>query len=274
MSIRIGLITTLNVNFGDDLVREGICLVLEEIFKDKNIEFIPICKHEPLTAYPLWHPLRHIHGLIWPFIKRRVNARRIIEKIARPISKMGFSKFDECDMIVQCGAPVMWNGCAKSEWSEFLWHQIVGRLGSSGKPVLNIGGGSCYPWERQPDSVTDEKDVFFLKKIFSYCKITTVRDKLAQRIFNSLDCDCPLIACPALIAGGSITAEGSGDFVLVNYMKKGGHYDFDQDIDESIWRNTFISVIERFKKRHKLLFLCHNQEEYKLAYEIDPGIPR
>jgi hypothetical protein len=40
--MKIGLITTLHKNIGDDFIREGICCVLKEVFKGENQE---LCKY-------------------------------------------------------------------------------------------------------------------------------------------------------------------------------------------------------------------------------------
>lgn len=54
--MKIGLISTINTNIGDDFIRQGICLLLKKVFKNHEIEFININKHTPLTVYPKWHP--------------------------------------------------------------------------------------------------------------------------------------------------------------------------------------------------------------------------
>jgi len=270
--MRIGLITTLNTNIGDDLIREGICRILRRVFNGYEVEFILVNKHQPLTVYPNWHPI-HSARITRYLPRGRYLISHLIE---RPLSRLGFSKFDSCDLIIQCGTPVVWPGCSQCEWAESLWHQIVGRLSRKGIPVLNLGAGSCYPWERQPQQVSNERDAFYLRKILSYCRITTVRDKLAQRLFENLGYHCPLIPCPALLIGKPFINDklDNEGFVVVNYMEKGGHYDWGQNIDPALWRNTMKTLIKRMRKNHQVLFLCHNQKEYRSVFEIDPTIPR
>ena len=272
MSIRIGLITTLDTNIGDDFIREGISKVFKEVFKNKSVQFIPINKHKPFTVYPKWHPLSLAKSMVHLLPRGKTRIECFSAKV---FSKLGFSYFDNCDLIVQCGTPVIWSGCSKCEWAEPLWHQVVGRLSRNGVPVLNLGAGSCYPWENQPNQVDSEKDIFYLKKILEYCRVTTVRDKLAQIFFGNFSHSCDLIPCPALLAGEPLAKHPTNDgFVVVNYMEYGGHYAWNQNIDSTKWKSTVRILVERISQHHKVLFLCHNQKEYKLVSEIDSSIPR
>ena len=267
MRKRIGLITTINTNIGDDLIREGIYLVLRQVFKGQEVEFILINKHRPMTIYPAWHPSRWTE--ILPRGKRQ--AARLTGKL---LYRFGFSYFDSCDLIVQCGAPVLWPGCHRAEWAVPLWRQVVGRL-SKRIPVLNLAAGSAYPWENQPTRIIDPKDARYLRAILGYCRLTTVRDALAQRLCTSLGTETPLLPCSGFLAGKDYTNKGRGDgVVLINYMSGGGHYEWGQGIDPSAWQKTVKTLINRLHKRHRLAFLCHNKTEYDLAHDLDSTLPR
>lgn len=269
MALRIGLITTINTNIGDDFIREGICLVLREVFKGNDIEFVLVNKHQPLMVYPGWHPV-HLTSMTRYLPKGRSRARRLIERFA---PKLRLSYFDQCNIIVQCGAPVFWRGCHRCEWAEPLWHSVVGRL-SQRVPVLNLAAGSCYPWERQPTGVDDPDDAQYLRAILGYCRITTVRDTLGQRLCASLGTHTPLISCSAFLAARNYIGTGNDEeIVLINYMSGGGHYDWDQGIDASLWLETVKALIGRLQERHKLAFLCHNETEYRLAQDLNTTLP-
>jgi len=265
--MRIGLITTLNTNIGDDLIRKGICMLLEEVFKGHKIEFISINKHQPLTIYPDWHPV-HLVKIANYLPRGRSRASSIIEGFT---SKLGLSHFDNCDLIVQCGAPVLWPNCHRSEWAVPLWHHVVGRL-SHRIPVLNLAAGSAYPWERQPIYITDPKDSEFLQAILGYCRLTTVRDSLSQRLCSSLGTETPLLPCSAFLSAGEyinkIQKKDDGA-ILINYMHGGGHYGWDQRIDPSAWEETVKILIGRLKARHRLAFLCHNEVEYNSSQNLN-----
>lgn len=268
--MRVGLITTINTNIGDDLIRKGICSLLKEVFKGHKIEFIPVNKHQPLTVYPDWHPV-HFSKMTRYLPRGAYRASRLIEQFA---SKLKHSRFDTCDLVVQCGAPVLWPGCHQCEWAEPLWHQVVGRL-SERTPVLNLAAGACYPWERQPVQITDVNDAKYLRTILSYCRLTTVRDRLAQCLCASLGTRTPVIPCSAFLAARDHAATPrDGDVVLLNYMSGGGHYDWHQKVDRSAWRETVKTLIARLQIRHRLAFLCHNEVEHNLAWNLDSTIPR
>lgn len=269
--MRIGLISTLNTNIGDDFIREGLCLVIDDIFRGKPIDFICINKHKPFTVYPNLHPVRLLHQLktLMP------RGKRIAGFCMRPLSLIGMSNFDKCDLIIQAGTPVAWPNCSRCEWAEPLWYQVVGRLSRKGIPVLNLGAGSGYAWEKQPEKVDNNKDRFYLKTILSYCRVTTTRDRLSQRLFENLGHSCPLIPCPALLAGRPYRDKPDRkEFFVINYMEKGGHYDCGQDIRPYLWERTIQKLIGTMRKQYKILFLCHNRHEYNLAAKLDPTIPR
>jgi len=258
--VRIGLISTINTNIGDDMIRIGIINVLNDVFKRQKLDFVTINKHHPYTVYPEWHPIR------WA-----PRGKRILSTL---LHRYGFSCFDDCDLIIQCGAPVLWPNCHRSEWATPLWHQVVGRL--SGRiPVLNLAAGSCYPWERQPEYISESRDALYLKAILGYCRLTTVRDRLAQRLCVNLGAQTPLIPCSAFVSfTGQVTSKRNDGIVVINYMSGGGHYEWEQNIEKAAWHKTAVKLLNLLRKRHKLVFLCHNKVEYDLAENLSPDIRR
>jgi hypothetical protein len=272
--MRIGLITTLNTNIGDDFIREGIKLLLHAVYQAHKIEFISINKHQPMSVYPSWHPV-HMANFMKYLPRASSRASNLIKQFA---PKIKLSRFDTCELIVQCGAPVLWPGCHHCEWADPLWHQVVGRL-SQYIRILNLAAGSCYPWEQQPSHITDPADGEYLRAILSYCKLSTTRDVLAQHLYASLGVEVPLIPCSAFLVaksyGRNIQNKGNKKgIVLINFMSRGGHYDWDQGIDSSAWHNTVRELINRLRRHHTLAFLCHNDVENHLSHELDPTIPR
>jgi hypothetical protein len=57
----------------------------------------------------------------------------------------------------------------------------------------------------------------------------------------------------------------NGEFIVISYMDGGGHYDYGQGIDAARWRDSVAKVAKRLQRRHQVLMLCHNQQEYELA---------
>lgn len=259
----------MNTNIGDDFIREGICLLLREQFRGEEIEFIPVNKHRPLSAYPKWHPIQLSKAAhILPRGRKRLS--RFLETFA---AKLKSSRFDNCDLIVQCGTPVFSPSCSHTEWVKPIWEGIIGRLHEQ-IPVFNLAAGSCYPWERQPVKIDSPEDEKYLRAILSYCRLTTVRDRLSQKLCKTLGADLPLIPCSALLVGKGRKVQGSpSSYILFNYMRGGGHYTWEQGIDEQKWENSVKTLIARLSKRHKVAFLCHDEKEYSLAKRLDPRLP-
>src|SRR6266498_1438785 len=162
--MKIGLVTTLNTNIGDDFIREGVCHVLKQVLGSVELEFISVNKHRPYSVYPKWHPT-HWVAATRHLPRGRYFLRRVLSRYG---ARVGLSRFDNCNLIVQCGTPVAWPGCSKSEWAEPLWTHVVGRHSRKGTPVLNLGAGACYPWEKQPETIEDENDACYLRRIVSY----------------------------------------------------------------------------------------------------------
>ncbi|MDG5469925.1 polysaccharide pyruvyl transferase family protein [Deltaproteobacteria bacterium IMCC39524] len=270
--MKIGLITTLKTNIGDDFIREGICSVLRRVFPSRSVEFVPINKHKPYTAYPTWHPARLAS---WSERLPAVPGRGIVRRLGVNLApKLGNSFFDSCDLIVQCGAPVFWPNCHANEWAKPLWSDVVGRLYKK-IPVLNLAAGSCYPWENQKLYRESPDDRPYIEEILSYCRLTTVRDGLAKDVCNWAGFDVPAIPCSAFLAAKGQTAplDDSG-LVLINFMEGGGHFSWGQGTDSALWRKTVLGLIERLRKRHSLALLCHDENEYQLAHSLAPDLPR
>lgn len=267
--VKVGLISTLDTNIGDDFIREGIRRVVAQVFKGKCVEFLTINKHRPLSVYPSWHP-RHLSRLAEVLPRGKALADRIVAKYT---SKLHFTKFNTCDLIVQCGTPVLWRGCHRCEWAAPVWRETIGALHAR-IPVFNLAAGSCYPWEKAPALVEDARDAAFLREISGYCRVTTVRDVLAERLLKSLGIVARLIPCAALLASDRIAQPSGRGLVLINFMERAAHSDWNQGVSPVCWRETVSTLVERLRCRYRVEFLCHNTAELRLAGEVFPDIPR
>jgi Polysaccharide pyruvyl transferase len=272
--VRIGLITTLNRNIGDDFIRDGIVQLMLQVFAGRDVRFVTVNKHTPWSVYPGWHPLRWLQTLEEvPRGRRAADWMRT--NVSGALHPLGGSRFDHVDIVVQCGAPVLWPGCHGSEWASPLWDQVVGRL-SDRVPVLNLAAGSAYAWEDQPKQVSDARDVDFLRRIMSYCRVTTARDELASRLAGGLGVSVPTIPCSAFLVGRRFGEPSRADdgIVLFNYMSGAGHFGWQQGIDETVWMETARSLVKRLSTRHRLAFICHDVKEYAAAERVNPDLPR
>lgn len=262
--MRIGLISTIDTNIGDDFIREGIVRVLDSVFGPR-VKYVVINKHDPETYYPLVKLTRYLPD-------GRTRSRNWLMRRGR---RKGISRFDDCDLIVQCGAPVYWEGCGTTtQWRDELWYGIIDRLHER-IPILNLAAGSCYPLERLPSFPINETDADYIRRIHGYCKATAVRDPLALRILESLGLDGELIPCSACLAPPEPSSIPPGDgLILINYMEGGGHYDWNQGIDKARWESEARSMIDRLRGRHRLAFICHDEKEEAIAAQLDGSLPR
>ena len=270
--MRIGLLTTLNTNLGDDFIREGLMHIVSQIAPGVSCEFVPINKHQPQTAYPFWHPIRLFYE---ERFHPRLRMKPLRRKVEHWLAAFGLSRFDDCDLVLQCGTPIIWDGCRQSEWADLIWRDVLLRLSLKGKPVLNLGGGSCYPWERQPKTLVGHPDEEFIRTMLKAARVTIVRDTLAQTLLGTLGYSAPHLCCPAMLAGQAFTKPCKPTRkVLVNYMPGGGHYDFEQGIDPQAWETTMRRLLsELCRQGWQPILLAHNEREFKIAKETWPELP-
>ena len=253
--MKIGLITTLGTNIGDDFIRMGIQRVLRAAFPGLEPRWEMLNKHAPKTVWPVGHPCRYLPP--WTPRWRRMSRRA------------WGSRLHGCDGIVQCGAPVIWDGCARCEWNEPVWQDVIKELHTR-IPVMNLAIGSAYALSAIPDRIQGEADREYIKSILSYCCLTTARDSLAKKLVAELGVDIPLIPCSAGLALDVPGSPAGGDLVLVNYMPKAGHYDFGNDIDEAGWERVMTDVLAHIAKNFQVVFLCHHRKEMDVAAKRFP----
>jgi hypothetical protein len=269
----LGLLTTLGRNIGDDFIREGLVHVVRRLVPHRQLVIEAVNKHQPHTVYPRWHPIRLSFGREF---RSRPKPGLLRRQLRRWLSPMGFSRFDACDLIIQCGAPVIWEGCADSEWAQMIWCDVLARLARRGTPVLNLGAGTCYPWERPPATLVGAPDEAFIRLMLDAARVTTARDRLMTLLCASLASETPQIPCPALLVGQTyVRPDKPTRKVLVNYMPGGGHYDWGQKIDASCWERTMVETIGSLRKQGwEPFLLAHDALELALAAKLWPDLPR
>ena len=258
---RISFITTVDHNIGDDFVREGIKYLLRRYFSGQELIFENIHKHSPITVR---------HGFEW-------LRSDIFGKVIDKILPLGLTKDRvlDADIIVQSGAPVYWchkiggGHCAQNEWYTPLINRRC--LKNEKTILLNLAAGTCQRYDS--DGLEFRKCPVcskYIQDFFNLCKVTTVRDALAKKVFNSIGLDAPLIPCSSIFA---IDEYGWKDehpeYVVVNYMREGGHYTFGQEIDFEKWHKDFKKFYYEIKKTERVIFSCHNQKEVDEAKSIN-----
>ncbi len=264
--MKVGLITTLSTNVGDDFIRVGIIHALKQTFPDRQFEFVIINKHEPATIYPGRHPIGWAR--LFPTHFTRSAATEILSQL---FYRFGGSLFDDCDVIVQCGAPVFFNKCWFTEWSNPIWRHVVGRLAGQAT-VLDLAAGSCYPWEQLPERISDSREQRFIKDILGYCRMTTVRDKLAEQIIAPLAgaaayqrIPCSAFLAPLAYLPPPNDLNEDKKYIMINYMSGAGHYDYGLNIDHGKWESTIVRLVLKLQQHHQVAFICQKDAEEKKA---------
>lgn len=271
--LRLGLLTTLGRNIGDDFIREGLIHVVRRLAPDRALRCVAVNKHEPHTVYPRLHPIRLCYAKGFRPYRNTGPLRRQIERWLPPL---GFSRFDTCDLVLQCGTPVIWEGCRDSEWARLIWRDVLARLARRGTTLLNLGGGTCYPWERRPATLLRNPDEAFVRLMLEAARVTTTRDSLTSALFATLGYKTRQICCPALlVAQAHVRPAEPTRKVLVNYMHAGGHYDWGQGIAATVWEQTIRQVLDHLLAQGwKPLLLAHDPSELALAAKLWPDVPR
>jgi hypothetical protein len=269
--VRVGILSTLETNIGDDFVREGIVSVLRAVLGDEMTTVV-VNKHEPWSVYGRTHPITVLRAAARRLPRGGTRLRRWTEG---KLPHRGGSRFDDCDLLVQSGAPVVWPRMHRAEWMKPVWHDVMGRLSNGGKPVMNLAAGSTFAVDGDGSELSEE-DRADLQAILGYCTLTTARDRLAQKIFGGFGFDVPLIPCSAFLAlrAQGIEPPEARDTVFVNYMRGGGHFMWGQAIDPVDWERTAKDLIGRLATRHRVVMLCHNETEVRLAEELVPDVPK
>ncbi len=261
--MNVAFITTVDHNVGDDFVREGIIYLLRRHFKGVKVRAENIHKHAPVTVR---------HGFEW------VRSRRASCCMNWLPVWLSRDRVLEADLLVQSGAPVYWchgarnSHCADNEWYNPLIRRRYRRVKKS-VPFINLAAGSAFPYDSDGTKLLRcRKDVRYIRELHAMSAVTTVRDKLAKRILNSIGLSARALPCSSIFAGDNLGVErGDADFVALNYMRGGGHFGFDQDIDVRQWEKTFREFYRQIRRQHRCVFVCHGRAEVVEAKKVAPG---
>ncbi|WP_162426439.1 polysaccharide pyruvyl transferase family protein [Pontibacter pudoricolor] len=259
--MKIGFITTIDTNIGDDFIRTGIENIIATL--NDNVTFTYVNKHQPETAVLPNSPF-HFLTKLPPF-----KGKRFLYYAYNKFFYHLFSVFKNQDLIIQSGAPVLWPNCFENEWAQPIWYNTVARLKDK-VPTINLAAGSCYPWEKQ-EGFIDNREKIYAEDIGSLCKITTTRDKLANKLFSSVGIKNELLPCTAFFVDKAFENKREGEYILINYMEGGGHYSWDQQINNQEWENSVLYLIDKLKGEHDIRFICHSEKEVELAEKIAPS---
>lgn len=276
MSTRATIITTLKHNVGDDFVREGILHLLRQVRGDVACHFIH--KHIPLTSR---REISWFYSLgVSKFLDRLrpglgLRASCLIDRL--PVVR-SLDKVHDCDLLVQSGAPAYWinahNTCDNTEW----WKPLIERRWNarvSQGLFFNIAVGTCQHYHSDGREFAAAKAVLdYIRLFHQKCAITTVRDHLSANVLKLAGIDTTPLPCTSIFAVDELGIDAKpGEYVALNYMRGGGHYEFGQKIDLDRWENTFVEFVTRLSRKENCVLVCHDQKELALAKRILPAIP-
>jgi hypothetical protein len=274
-AMRITAITTIGHNVGDDFVREGIFHLLKQAFG--SVQATSVHKHLPITARPEWEwvhtsaccrLLARLPG-IW-----RLNLRNRLDR-SLPLNERT-DKILNCDLLVQCGAPVYWlhgtNSCGNSEWYEPLirrrWVRVRDRV-----PLINLAGGSCQTYGSDGAEFEGASETLaFIREFYDSCRLTTLRDVLAGKILKMAGRDAPVLPCTSIFARFALRIEPQApQYVVLNYMRMGGHYRFSNGPGPAVWAGIFRDFVNQLPSKEDYVFACHTRAEMKEVHQLFPG---
>jgi 2-polyprenyl-3-methyl-5-hydroxy-6-metoxy-1,4-benzoquinol methylase len=237
---KVGFLTSLGVNVGDEFIREGIRAALDRTGT-------PYC----------------------PFYVHKLDGRSLSE----PCEDEPFAvedKYWDSDVFIQAGAPVYWhllNGASTSltsAWHEWMWNARILAQANRRHPIfVNLGAGSCQPLGDDGSSfLQDTGCADFALRAARRAAATTVRDPLAARMLKALDIPFRDLPCPAFLAAARrrIRPAGTGT-VGVNLMPLAGHYRLDPRFREDAWFRKCTSLVHQLRKLGTLLFVAHDDAE-------------
>ena len=275
--MKVAVITTINHNVGDDFVREGILFLLDRVLGDFEPRLIH--KHAPVTARVPFAKLYDTKATLW----WNGFGKRMFEKGSKYLDRLPVIPLTDIilgsDLLVQSGAPVYWlteqGGAAyNNEWFGPLVRKRFDRLGGR-VDFLNIGGGTCQPYFSDGSEIlADAPSRAYIKEFYDRCLVTTVRDTLSERIHEGLGLPAAKIPCPSLFAIDRLNiAAKPPEYIAVNFMKQGGHFELGQKIDPLVWEKTVVDFVEAVRRETPVLLVCHDEGERALAARLLPGVP-
>lgn len=241
MALKVGFLTTLGQNVGDEFIREGIRAALDAT----GIAYAPL--------YVNKHNAGSLHA----------TAEDEIDAVA--------DKYWDCDLFIQGGAPVYWHllkgeaTSLTSEWHGWMWEErILGAPEGNRKHPLfvNLGAGSCQPWgETAAPFLADPGCVDFARRAGERARLTTVRDPVAADLLTALGIPHRALPCPAFLAAARHRLASSGGHIGVNLMPLGGHFDLAPGFDPGRWEEDCREIAAALRSLGQLVFIAHDAAE-------------
>jgi hypothetical protein len=273
----VTIITTLQHNVGDDFVREGIIYLLGHVLGPMKLRMIH--KHLPITTRGECAWLHDLGVDRWMDRRRPGSALRVTSRLDSVLPLVPWTdKVLRGDVLVQSGAPVYWANtdadCAQTEW----WTPLIERRWTrraAGRPFLNLAGGTCQHYHSDASEFASRAETLaYIRRYYDLCKLTTVRDRLSTEVLRHAGRQAELLPCTSIFAVDRLGISPlPGEYVALNYMPGGGHYEFGQPIDGKLWESRFVSFVKKYSAKTRCLLVCHDQKELSAARRLLPDVP-
>lgn len=244
--IRVGFLTTLGVNVGDEFIRNGIRAILDRT----GVPYTPLYvnKHDPASLHDS----------------------------AEDEDTVTTDKFYASDIFLQSGAPVYWNmksgaNSLNSEWHEWMWLQrILGSTEAAGPIFANLGAGSCQAWnEGASDFLAHPGCAEFARLAHDRARLTTVRDPVGKAIISALGFSVEALPCPAFLAASRWASPSTRTGLIgVNFMPMGSHYDIEGNFPIAKWHDQVAGMLKGLRRQGRLLFIAHDALEAEFQRQL------
>jgi Polysaccharide pyruvyl transferase len=274
--MRIALLSHRGGNIGHDFMALGMEAVITATF-GPSAEIVHYEQHRHFSIYPNGHPL---HAVDWFHHGRLKAIRRYLNRPELSGRLWRGSKDLSADLAVTCGGPNIVAGASRSPEMGLMCHHMIGAFHAQDVPVIDAAVGTCFPLNSIPERIDDVADVKFYQRLFSYCAASTVRDELAVKLYRGLGREADLIPCAATAAGRPFTKWLGGNvvdpadrYIVINFQEKGANEDWGQGVDAKAWAQKVRALAERLQRRHGVAFLCHNENEVRLAKSLRLSLP-
>lgn len=260
--MKVTIITTVRHNVGDDFIREGVMHVLEHALGE-NLDYQLIHKHTPVSARPGFEFIR----------KYRIS--KAVDSVLPDLPAL--DKVLGCDLLVQSGAPVFWTHpqgphCADNEWFGPLIERRYRRVASR-VPFFNLAAGSAQEYRSDGSEILApfaRVDREYIQRLMSLTDVVTLRDRVAQNMLHLLGWHADVIPCSSIFSAQQLgIMPAQGEYVALNFMDGGSHFDFSGDISKARWLTEFRKFYEVIKTREKTVFICHDDKEVRMARMVD-----
>jgi hypothetical protein len=255
--MKIALLSDENINVGDDIIREGTIYLLTKCLSGQKVEFSLVSVHDLSTLFT------------------ETKEDRILSADLIVVSGMPFYwYFSYAHKLKGIRVPFLRRLCSNPllmEWTDEIWNQ---RIFKHKKKVMILGVGACQPYHDTAFDLISPTMEKFARETSERAIAITVRDNIASDYLSYYSIRHSKLPCPSIFGKKQLNVDaGKKEYVVINFMKTGGHYSFDYKLNTQNW----IKTVERFydwltnEQNETVVFSCHDREEKEVQERYFPG---